>query len=242
VGGVKISGVGWPEKYKTVEECARRCEQVENCRAFHYYGDKDKQGAYQHCYLQSAGKVGPWLDDGRDRYAGVCSSSSDIQRGWQKVFSHNTAGGFFANLDETKKKNIDDEEALLFSTLYNLESLRNNDGAFHFKLCYPELPGDFPCNEWIQTSNPVTETTVTGYKAVKITWNENGINGPFQGLGLSPTSFKDNLIDAAPTHSRWWFSIGTIRPHVGGIPGPRDGRNDDGKVVKKNELYVMTDK
>jgi len=240
VGGVQASGVGWPEKYKTVEECARRCEQVENCRAFHYYGDKDK--VYQDCYLQSAGKVGPWLDDGRDRYAGVCSSSSDIQRGWQKVFSHNTAGGFFANLDETKKKNIDDEEALLFSTLYNLESLRNNDGAFHFKLCYPELPGDFPCNEWIQTSNPVTETTVTGYKAVKITWNRNGINGPFQGLGLSPTSFKDNLIDAAPTHSRWWFSIGTIRPHVGGIPGPRDGRNDDGKVVKKNELYVMTDK
>ena len=48
---------------------------------------------------------------------------------------------------ETKKKNIDDPEADLFSILYDLESMRNAEGVFHFKLCYPELAEDFPCNE-----------------------------------------------------------------------------------------------
>ena len=72
---------------------------------------------------------------------------------WQKVFSHDTAGGLFANLEEGKQKNTDNEDAALFSILYNLESMRNDEGMFHFKLCYPERTEyQFPCNEWIQSS------------------------------------------------------------------------------------------
>ena len=59
------------------------------------------------------------------------------------MYALNTAGGLFANLDETKKKNIDDPEADLFSILYDLESMRNAEGVFHFKLCYPELAKAF---------------------------------------------------------------------------------------------------
>ena len=51
------------------------------------------------------------------------------------MYALNTAGGLFANLEETKKKNVDDPEANLFSILYDLESMRNKDGDFHFKLC-----------------------------------------------------------------------------------------------------------
>ena len=121
-------------------------------------------------------------------------------------------------------KNIDDEEADLFSVLYNLESMRNHEEVFHFKLCYPELANaanDFPCNEWVQQSNPVTESTITGYSGITVTWNTNGIGGNFQGLGLSPPSYSYNLIDAAPDSSTWWSSIGTLKYHGGPdtVPG-----------------------
>ena len=80
---------------------------------------------------------------------------------WRLVYSLNTAGGLFANLDETKKKNIHDPEADHFSILYDLGTMRNKDGVFHCKLCYPELKYDVPWNEWVQNSNPVTESTIT---------------------------------------------------------------------------------
>ena len=59
-------------------------------------------------------------------------------------------------------------------------------------------------------SNPFTEQTITGYAGITVTWNTNGIGGTFQGLGLSPPSFRYNLIDAAPDHAIWYFSIGTL--------------------------------
>ena len=124
----------------------------------------------------------------------------------------NTAGGLFANLDEAKKKNICEPEAELFSILWDLESMRNREGYFRFNLCYPDLtPEDFPCNEWIQSSNPAKESNITGYAAIRLTWNTNGIGGTFQGLGLSPRSCHHNLIDAAPDHVYWWYFIGTLR-------------------------------
>ena len=56
---------------------------------------------------------------------------------WRKVYAHDLDGGVFANLEEAKKKNIDDENSKLFSRLYELESMRDNDGMFHFQLCHP---------------------------------------------------------------------------------------------------------
>ena len=150
------------------------------------------------------------------------------------VYSLNTAGGLFANLDEAKKKNINDPEDDHFSILYDLGTMRNKDGVFHFKLCYPELKDDFPCNEWIQSSNPVTEATITGYAAIRITCNTDGIGGSFRGLGLSSPSFSYNLIDAAPEHVNWYSSIGTL-VYWGGsdtVPGCD-------VAVKKVELSVI---
>ena len=70
--GERATGVGWPEKYATIEECAQRCEEVADCGAFHYYGNKDRY--YTDCYLWKQGDFGPNLNDGRDRYAGICYS------------------------------------------------------------------------------------------------------------------------------------------------------------------------
>jgi len=157
---------------------------------------------------------------------------------WKKVFGHNFKGGFFSNLEETKKKNANDENALLFSILYNLEAYRMKKGHFHFKLCYPELTQfPNPCNEWTQTSNPVLESKITGYKAVNITWDTDSYGGPFRGLGLSPASKNCNLIDDAPDRFFFWSSIGTMSCHPSwqeNIPGPLPHR------VLINALYVRT--
>ena len=155
---------------------------------------------------------------------------------WKKIYSLDTSGGLFANLEEAKKKNVNDENALLYSILYNLEAFRNKKGYFHFKLCYPELTQfPFPCNEWTQTSNPVLESEITDYQAVHITWNKDSINGTFHGIGLSPASSEYNLIDDAPEHINWWSSIGTILDvwRSSEFPGPF------GNKVKRAELYVQ---
>ena len=75
------------------------------------------------------------------------------------MFSHDTAGGMFSSTEEALSKNPDNPEAPLYSILSKLESYRNADGSFHFKICYPEKKAAKlgHCNEWIQTSNPVTE-------------------------------------------------------------------------------------
>jgi hypothetical protein len=57
-----------------------------------------------------------------------------------------------------------------FFILCDLESMKGREGVFCVKLCYPELT-EFPCNEWIQRSNPATESTITGYAAIRLTWN-----------------------------------------------------------------------
>ena len=152
---------------------------------------------------------------------------------WTKVYSHNVAGGVFADLNEAKKKNIDDETSKLYSILYNLESLRNYDEVFHFKLCYPELTKySYPCNEWKQSSNPVVDSAISGFEAITLTFPKNGLKMPFGGLGLSPLSFASSLIDDTPDHFTWWMSIGTLRLYKGQLTGPSM------IGVKRNELYV----
>ena len=38
---------------------------------------------------------------------------------------------------------------------------RNCDGTFHLKMSWPEING---VNEWSQTSNPATASTVSGFQ------------------------------------------------------------------------------
>ena len=155
-----------------------------------------------------------------------------------KVFAHDPSIGLFTNLEDAKKKNIDAENAPLYSILHDLESLTSSDGFFHFKLCYPDLTQfPFPCNEWIQTSNPVVESTITGYKALNITWPYRGDLKPFGGLGLSAQP-QLNLIDDTPDspHIFWWNSIGSFSNYPQGsstVPGPNAQF-----LTGKRELYL----
>ena len=161
--------------------------------------------------------------------------SSVIGPGWKKIYAHDIAGGVFANLDEAKKKNVQNETAALFSILYDLESMRDSNGMFHFKLCYPErTEHDFPCNEWKQRSNPVVESTIQGFVGIHLTWPLRSDGGSFEGLLKSNPTY--NLMDDDPGN-RWFNSVGTISYYKGQIPGPvLAGSN--GITVNKKEMYV----
>ena len=150
-----------------------------------------------------------------------------------KVLSHDTAFGYFANLEQAKSHNAHDPEAPLYSILDQVENFRM-DGIFHIKVCYRELPPANPCNEWTQSSNFVEESVITDFKPIDLTWTVSGTGGVFGGLGLSPASFCCNLIDDLPDHVNWFWSIGTIAGFGKGLPGP--AFHD----VRKVELYLGT--
>jgi len=151
---------------------------------------------------------------------------------WIKVFSHNTSGGIFSSDEDARKKNPENPDANLYSILDQLESFRTPDG-FHFKLCYPELNG---CNLWIQTSNPVEEWNIQGFKPVHLSFQQNGHQTNWVGLGKNKNQWSA-FIDDEPTDSYWWTAIGAKKfyPHNDSqtIPGPV------GKSVQKVELWYF---
>ena len=59
-----------------------------------------------------------------------------------------------------------------------MSNYRTADGKYHLKLVYPNMKGGDEkknYNEWKQTSNPVTESDIKGYEAVKINADKNGV-------------------------------------------------------------------
>ena len=100
-------------------------------------------------------------------------------------------------------KNPDDQNANLFSLLDKLEKYREENRNFQFKLCYPELD---KCNEWIQSSNPATETEIKSFRAIDLTFKANGIGGQWAGLGKS--NIGPTFMDDTPSHYYYLCAIG----------------------------------
>ena len=148
---------------------------------------------------------------------------------WTKVFSHDTSGGLFSGSD-VLSKNPKDSSSHLYSVLNTMEDMKHSDGSFHLRLCYPELKG---CNEWTQTSNPVTESTITGYKPIKLDF------GSFTGLGVNMISDRKNAyIDYLPNTGHWFYAVGAMNYWGGSntIPGPLGVKNS---AVTKVTLSVV---
>ena len=131
----------------------------------------------------------------------------------------------------------DNPDADLFSILDQMENFRNQDGNFHLRVCYPELSvNGSSCNEWIQSSNPVTETEITGFQAISLAFTKNGNKDAWKGLGLEKTN--NTLIADCPKNQKWWGAIGAIEwssEGTGVIPGPRNHQ-----PVTKVVLTVLT--
>ena len=159
---------------------------------------------------------------------------------WRKVFSHDIAGGPFANAAETKLANPLDDDADRFSIMGKLPQFKHSNGRWYFKLCYPELASThpFPCNVWSQTrrphegaaSNVVKQNTTFRYRLpAGASWTL------FSGLSLTRDSFGADLSVVKATRSRKerWFTIGALAFDNGKIPGPLD------TLVSKVELFAL---
>jgi len=149
---------------------------------------------------------------------------------------------FFSNQDDDAlSKNVDDPNAQLYSILGQLEDYRSG-GRFHFRLCYPELVGvngGDGCNEWTQTSNPATESTITGFQPISLSFLYNSYLENWVGIGKDISGVGATFISDAPNRQWWWTAIGSYTYHESSstIPGPRNLTNDQ-YIVKQVELYV----
>ena len=99
--------------------------------------------------------------------------------------------------------------------------------------------GGRTCNEWIQSSNPLTETTIRGFKPISLAFTKDSYLKAWRGLGKSPSAFPYAAIDDAPTESYWFTAIGATRLYRGKIPGPRSDRASNIDAVTKVQLYVQ---
>merc|ERR1711962_360568 len=160
----------------------------------------------------------PWAD--------CCMKPESL---FTKIFSHDTSFGLFSR-SNVLLKNSGDPSAKLFSVLGSLSHMQ---GPFHLKLCYPELPSP-NCNEWSQTSNPVTESDITGFIPISIPFTKNSLGKNFGGLGVNAKPWRGAFIDDAPNSFAWWAAIGAYKYHGGPdtIPGPA------ATIVKKVDLYI----
>ena len=170
---------------------------------------------------------------------------SGEKKEYTKVFSHDSSGGYFSTKEQVLKSNPDNSDAGLFSILYRLEEFRNGDGKFQFKLCYPEIQGigGKSCNEWIQSSNPTTDTTITGFQPVSLAFVKNSVNNDWKGLGINlPKHQGPTLIDDAPSHGYWYSAIGAFNDWggPGNFPGPRIEPHKQKSPTTKVVLFVVS--
>ena len=163
----------------------------------------------------------------------------NIYQRFVKIFQHDSSGGVFPQGFENALMSPDDTDAKHFSLLNQLETYRRDENeAFHFKICYfGDLDGHNKgvhgkrCNEWKQTSNPVTEGTITGYEPISIAFPANGNGNPWAGLGKSEQ--PSTLIDDTGSEATAWMAVGAFKfTSKDKIPGPW------GSQVTRVELFV----
>ena len=152
---------------------------------------------------------------------------------WIRVFHHDNLSGkeLWSSLSQVSLANGYDS-LYRQSILAYLDNFKNKNGEYEFLLEYPQISG---YNRWIQKTNPLKttkvsgKTTVSGYKAVSISWT--GSN--WGGLAKSNTS--STLLDGSIANNNWFYAIGAKSSWNGGIPGP--GKVNKGSV----DLWVRID-
>merc|ERR1712131_166893 len=168
---------------------------------------------------------------------------------WIKVFNHNTGGGLFTP-EDVGSKNPNDPSADLYSILDLLEKFRSSDGAFHFKICWPELVGinnGDGCNEWKQKSNPYTESTsITDFQSINLSFPYRSTFGYYNswvGIGKDNYNGGYTFISDSPNEGKWYTAIGSyvywpFSSGVKTIPGPKNPSVSQQYPVNLVELYV----
>jgi len=140
---------------------------------------------------------------------------------WRLVARQTNGAGWFTR--GVWSKNSNDASSANYAILDQLESFRDNQGGFEFKLSWPE--DGLADQIWRQTSNPVsTSSGVQGYEAISVT-------STAQHWGGLEGSNSAALLDGSVSHGNWFYAVGSFQSWGGGIPGPSS-------AVQKVELYV----
>ena len=161
------------------------------------------------------------------------------------MFQHDASGGLFTNYADVGSQNPQEPDSKLFSILNQLEDYRNIEGKFQFKLCYPDLTwgrDGKTCNEWRQSSNPFTDSTITDFEAISLAFVKDCYNEDWKGLGKnSGGNDQEAVIDDAPSKDLWCSAIGVKSSLFGDgkFPGPNDPTNLENSITSKVELYVL---
>ena len=141
---------------------------------------------------------------------------------WRKVFRHLTNNGHLFDSSSVLRVNAGNEESNIFSILDSLDNYKTGEGKYHFMLCYDGVVQGVDgrrCNEWIQTSNPATSNTVTGYEEIFLAFTQSA-GVAFQGLARSSTT-SHCFIDSSPGSDYWWMCVGAFNFNsYRKIPGP----------------------
>ena len=145
---------------------------------------------------------------------------------------------FFADLAEANNfPDPNPQEALKYSILDQVESMRRSDGQIEFELVYfAEGRSDGGILDlrirWEQTSNPFVNSTndagddqVTGYSL--ISESSPGLAAQFGGLCLTGASsnVETALYNGQPNDVNWWYSVAatSLWGGAGGIPAAQPG-------------------
>ncbi len=146
-------------------------------------------------YTQKYGTTVNVADPTRTGYTfgGWALTKEENNATWIEVMYHNPTVEGFGNEAGAKSKNT----LNAYSQLGQLANMKYNN-QYEFMLKADEASG---YNRWIQTSNPVDTTTVTGYKAVQNSWNTSNFAGLVHCSG-------ETLIAWTTSTGNWWYAIG----------------------------------
>ena len=146
-------------------------------------------------YTQKYGTTVNVADPTRTGYTfgGWALTKEENNATWIEVMYHNPTVEGFGNEAGAKSKNT----LNAYSQLGQLANMKYNN-QYEFMLKVDEASG---YNRWIQTSNPVDTTTVTGYKSVQNSWNTSNFAGLVHCSG-------ETLIAWTTSTGNWWYAIG----------------------------------
>tara|TARA_B110001450_G_scaffold46575_1_gene43270 strand:- start:376 stop:1515 length:1140 start_codon:yes stop_codon:yes gene_type:complete len=146
--------------------------------------------------------------------------------GWTLVFNHNVSGGFWANDAEADSNNVNTPGLTTdkYSILNEIDNLKSATD-YEFRLHYPNSN---KTNHWKQTFDPRSGSSsirpVQGYVPISIDMTGENWGGLEKSGGQT-------FLDGSVNSGNWWYSIGSVIPFSGGLPG-------GGAVETKVQLYI----
>eukprot|EP01052_Picozoa_sp_SAG31_P024616 SAG31_NODE_2108_length_6427_cov_7.816688_2_plen_856_part_00 len=183
-------------------------------------------------YVDHNTKQTSW-EDPRQRPDGSADRDAASPHGEWKLIFRQTAGTH-KKTDKWRSVHPGNPEKRNFSILDRMETFRDTQGVFKFKMRWEGCNRDKP-QIWSQTSNPLTSNNVVeGYTPIDVPYPlDNERNGDeFRGLAAGHPSA---LLNGSKRDDRWWWAVGSQDKFFNDtIPGP------DGQGAKKTELFVCT--